>query len=101
MRNAPADLARNAAANAACIAREIPDDRQDFLREIANFDLISAAAVRLAELELSAAGNDLWERLSWEEVCSSIAKHIAVNGTSYTRARLHALTKIAVPSRKR
>jgi uncharacterized protein involved in high-affinity Fe2+ transport len=89
-----AALALAAAANAACIAREIPDDHADHLREIGNFYNLSAVAVALAEVELSPEGQDLWETRSWEETCAVIAKHLAEKRTPFTGAALRKHLKL-------
>jgi hypothetical protein len=86
------ELATQAAANAACIAREIIGINPDYLSLIGNFDNVTAAAVLLAEREVAAphtgSGNPFWEGRSWEEVCFRIAGFIVLDRAPFTEMAL-------------
>ena len=82
-------LLRNATANAACIAREVVPESPSFLGRMGNFDKVSDAAIRLAEIE--AANPGLWEGRSWEEACAAIASHFAEFSAPFTDAMFRDL----------
>jgi hypothetical protein len=78
-------LARLAAANAACIAREIPACGS-FAHHLHDIDLVAAAAVRMAEVEVANPG--VWDAVNWEEACAQVAQRLSATGREFTDTEL-------------
>lgn len=85
-----------AAANAVCIAREIPDDLLlGRLRlNIDGMETVSKAGILLARFETALP--DLWNEADWEDTCAEIVKVLAAGQpvTPEVLARLLGLAKV-------
>lgn len=80
-------LALNAARNATCILREIPDGAH-FAHHLADIDMAADVAVRIAQIEERLP--ELWNDVNWEEACAAIAQELAGRRRSLTSAELAA-----------
>ena len=85
MHQATTVLAQLAAANAAVIMRELPDD-DPFEHHLHSIELVTSVAVRMAGAESAEA--DFWEERCWEEVCARVAAWLVTHRTEMPDAVL-------------